>query len=263
MNFYQTRTKSRSNRCSGSFLWTPQLLFLFIWCYPALSVVQSICRSFPPSFSHIKFSLFAFLNHKIIWWKPLPNPTSLSDRGEGIATIFSLFQAANSLSDSSDSSLSNRTLQHFLSPYSITSFFLPNNSVSSSVSTQTIHFPPSISSLLPPTQSVDSQLNSLCSERSNPGFGNSMTSIFPPNYSYSSSIESTQYHDQFGSNKSKLSHEFKDVVTCRTESHFQEPNINRWRSFKFHISNEERIFQKQVEAELRQAQERWTYAIYW
>ena len=188
---------------------------------------------------------------------------SLPDREEGIATIFSLFPAANSLSDSSDSSLSNRTLQHHLSPYSITSFFPPNNPVSSSVSTQTIHFPPSISSLFPPTQSVDSQLNSLCSERSNPGFGNSITSIFPPNYSYSSSIESTQYHDQFGSNKSKLSHEFKDVVTGRTEPHFQEPNINRWRSFKFHISNEERIFQKQVEAELRQAQEKWTYAIYW
>ena len=109
---------------------------------------------------------------------------------------------------------------------------------------------------------MDSQLNSLCSERSNPGFGNSITSIFPPNYSYSSSIESTQYHDQFGSNKSKLSHEFKDVVAGRTEPHFQEPNINRWRSLKFHISKEERIFQKQVEAELRQAQERWTNAIY-
>ena len=51
--------------------------FLFIWCYPALSVVQSICKSFPPSFSHIKFSHFAFFNHKIIWWKPLPKPACL------------------------------------------------------------------------------------------------------------------------------------------------------------------------------------------
>ena len=49
-----------------------------------------------------------------------------------------------------------------------------------------------------------------------------------------------------------MSHEFKDV-TGKTEPHFQEPNINRGRSFKFHISNKDRIFQKQAEAELIEA----------
>ena len=98
---------------------------------------------------------------------------SLLGREEGISTIFSLFPATNSLSDSSDSSLSNRTLQH-LSPYSITSFFPPYNFVSSSVSTQTIHFPLSISSLFSPTQSLDSQLNSLCSSG---GFRNFSQSV--------------------------------------------------------------------------------------
>lgn len=206
--------------------------------------MQSICRSFLPVLVTLNFPFLPFSITKLLMETFAEAHMSLPDREEGIPTIFSLFPATNSLSDSSDRSLSNRTLQHYLSPYSITTFFPPNNSVSSFVSTQTIHFPPSISSLFPPAQSVDSQLNSLCSERSNPGFANSITSIFPPNYSYSSSIESTQYHDQFGSNKSKLSHEFKDVVTGRTEHHFQEHNINRWRSFKFHISNEERIFQK-------------------
>ncbi|KAL4614532.1 hypothetical protein ACB092_07G059900 [Castanea dentata] len=140
-------------------------------------------------------------------------------------SIFSLFPPAKS-----STGTPWLPLPHF-SP-SIPSFFPPENSPSISLSPQTKNFSPySIPSFFPPT--------------SEHGFQISIPSIFQPNYSYSPSIESPRHHQQF------------------TESHFQKPNITRWRRIKFYVFDNERIFPQQVEAEFEQAQERWTYAIYW
>ena len=118
----------------------------------------------------------------------------------------------------------------------------------------------SITPIFPP---IHSQRNSVSSETSLHGFANSISLILQPNSFYSPSIESAQYHYQFTSNESESSHGFKDV-SSKTKSHFQGPNITSWRQIKFHFFDDnERIFRQQVEAEFKQAQERWSYATYW
>ena len=154
-------------------------------------------------------------------------------------SIFSLFPPAKSSTGGTPSSNERLPLPPF-SP-SIPSFFPPENSPSISLSPQTKNFSPySIPSFFPPNHS---QPNS--SAHSEHGLGISIPSIFQPNYSYSPSIESPRHHQEF------------------TESHFQKPNITLWRRIKFYVFDNERIFPQPVEAEFEQAQERWTYAIYW
>ena len=112
-------------------------------------------------------------------------------------SIFSLFPPAKSLC-SSDSSLSNQSLiPDFYDYPSISSFFPPDSSWSSSLSSaaKAQHLSPYyIPSFFPPTHS---QGNSISSETPPYGFAYSIPSIFQPNHSFSSSIESTHDHDKF------------------------------------------------------------------
>ena len=128
-------------------------------------------------------------------------------------SIFSLFPPAKSLC-SSDSSLSNQSLIPDLYDYpSISSFFPPDSSRPSSLSSaaETQHLSPYyISSFFPPTHS---QGNSISSETPPYGFAYSIPSIFQPNHSFSSSIESTHDHDKF--------------ITTEL---FHEPHKTRWLS---------------------------------
>lgn len=160
-------------------------------------------------------------------------------------SIFSLFPPAKSLC-SSDSSLSNQSLiPDFYDYHSISSFFPPDGSRSSSVSSaaETQHLSPyNISSFFPPTHS---QGNSISSEISRYGFANSIPSIFQPNHSFSS-IEST--------------HEGHDHDNFINEL-FHGPHKPCWLSF-----NSDKIIAvpQEVEAEFEQAgREGWTYAMFW
>ena len=159
-------------------------------------------------------------------------------------SIFSLFPPAKSLC-SSDSSLSNQSLIPDLYDYpSISSFFPPDSSRPSSLSSaaETQHLSPYyISSFFPPTHS---QGNSICSETPPYGFAYSIPSIFQPNHSFSSSIESTHDHDKF--------------ITTEL---FHEPHKTRWLSIN---SGKIITVPQEVEAEFEQApREGWTYAMFW
>nr|POE73761.1 hypothetical protein CFP56_77342 [Quercus suber] len=167
-------------------------------------------------------------------------PNSLSNPN----SIFSLFPPAKSLC-SSDSSLSNQSLIPDLYDYpSISSFFPPDSSRSSSLSSaaETQHLSPYyIPSFFPPTHS---QGNSISSETPPYGFAYSIPSIFQPNRSFSSSIESTHDHDRF--------------ITTEL---FHEHHKTCWLSI-----NSDKIITvpQEVEEEFEQARrEGWNYAMFW